>query len=292
MFHLSSYGKDLSRLREESGASLAMALLLFLVCSVVGSIVLAAGSAAAGRIASPHAQDQDYYSLLSAADLLKSRMDDAEVIIIRTTVTESTNTRNIAKGEEGIREGDWDKKNEKKTSISSKLNFSPDGIILGEELLYGTAALLPVLKRAAAEYVLFLMDGAEGTMGYGKGDFFPLAETKSSTEGGEGRLEYCMDCVLQPKLPLAQGGLEKAVDDMDVDVQIMMHDDGSLLFLLSKDGRLNLSLHSPMEMSISTSAHSDISYSTDEEKRTQTRTTLSTTQEVYTLHWTDSVLNR
>ena len=58
------------RLRSERGASLSVVLLLFLVCMVVSSIVLAAATATSGRQAELAAMDKRYYNVMSAQGLL------------------------------------------------------------------------------------------------------------------------------------------------------------------------------------------------------------------------------
>lgn len=63
--------KNLKRkLNSERGASITWALLIFLVCTVVGSAVLVAGTAAAGRMSKLAESDQRYYAVTSAAGLL------------------------------------------------------------------------------------------------------------------------------------------------------------------------------------------------------------------------------
>ena len=58
------------KLKSQRGASITFALLLFLVCAVVGSAVLVAGTAAAGRMSKIAEMDQRYYAVNSAARLL------------------------------------------------------------------------------------------------------------------------------------------------------------------------------------------------------------------------------
>ena len=72
------------KLRSQTGASLTFALLLFLVCAVVGSVVLVAGTAASGRMSKIAESDQRYYSVNSAARLLIKMIDDETVMIIAT----------------------------------------------------------------------------------------------------------------------------------------------------------------------------------------------------------------
>lgn len=58
------------KLKSQTGASITFALLLFLVCAVVGSAVLVAGTAAVGRMSKVAEMDQRYYAVNSAARLL------------------------------------------------------------------------------------------------------------------------------------------------------------------------------------------------------------------------------
>ena len=71
------------KLNSERGASITWALLIFLVCAVVGSAVLVAGTAAAGRMSRLAENDQRYYAVNSAARLLIELIDDQTVTIVR-----------------------------------------------------------------------------------------------------------------------------------------------------------------------------------------------------------------
>ena len=71
-----------NKIRSRRGASLTFALLLFLVCAVIGSVVLTAGTVAAGRMAQVAEMDQRYYSVNSAARLLIDLIDGKEVTIV------------------------------------------------------------------------------------------------------------------------------------------------------------------------------------------------------------------
>jgi len=80
-----------NKISSQRGASLTFALLIFLVCAVVGSVVLAAGTVASGRMSQIAETDQRYYSVNSAARLLISLIDEKPVTIIETKMnTEST----------------------------------------------------------------------------------------------------------------------------------------------------------------------------------------------------------
>ena len=62
------------KLQSRRGASITFALLLFLVCAVIGSLVLAAGFAAAGRLAKLADSEQRFYAVNSAAELVLSEL--------------------------------------------------------------------------------------------------------------------------------------------------------------------------------------------------------------------------
>ena len=62
------------KLRSDRGASMLLALLLFLVCAVAGSVILASGTAAAGRMSELAEMDQRYYAVASAAEALRSQI--------------------------------------------------------------------------------------------------------------------------------------------------------------------------------------------------------------------------
>lgn len=73
----------LRKLGSEEGASLTYAILLFLVCAVIGSIVLTAGTIASGRLAEKAEMDQRYYHVVSTAEFLKDTLENQKVVIIR-----------------------------------------------------------------------------------------------------------------------------------------------------------------------------------------------------------------
>lgn len=92
-----------TKLKSDRGASLMLALLLFLACAVVGSIVLGAASASSGRMADIKEYDQRYYAVKSAAQLLVDELDGQQFELERTkkqvttvTVNESTSTTSVA----------------------------------------------------------------------------------------------------------------------------------------------------------------------------------------------------
>ncbi|MBQ7144708.1 MAG: hypothetical protein IJR65_06075 [Oscillospiraceae bacterium] len=80
------------KLRSARGASITFALLLFLVCAVVGSVVLAAGTAASGRLSRLNEQDRRYYAVTSAAGLFRDALDGQRYTIRCSEVVGQTST--------------------------------------------------------------------------------------------------------------------------------------------------------------------------------------------------------
>ena len=68
------------KLRSESGASILLALLMFLVCVMVAASILAAASSNAGKARSTQAEHQKYLTLSSALRLICDELERAEYI--------------------------------------------------------------------------------------------------------------------------------------------------------------------------------------------------------------------
>ena len=96
----------LGKLKSDTGASLTMALLVFLVCAVAGSIVLTAATSAAGRISELPEMDRRYYSVSSAARLLAEELDGTTVTIVRTETSRENKTTTYTYNEDGTPDGD------------------------------------------------------------------------------------------------------------------------------------------------------------------------------------------
>ena len=68
----------------ERGASMSFALFLFLICALLASIVLAATTAAAGRSVNMAERDKHYFNAVSAAEVLKSKVE-SEIVVVECT---------------------------------------------------------------------------------------------------------------------------------------------------------------------------------------------------------------
>lgn len=63
------------KLTSNTGATLLLALIFFLLCALAGTVVLTAGSAASGRISGLAESEQEFYTVSSAAELVKEDIE-------------------------------------------------------------------------------------------------------------------------------------------------------------------------------------------------------------------------
>jgi hypothetical protein len=69
------------KIRSSEGVTILLALLFFMLCSVVGSIILSASTAASGRLAGLKEQEKAYYEAGSAASFVAGMFDDAVIAV-------------------------------------------------------------------------------------------------------------------------------------------------------------------------------------------------------------------
>lgn len=72
-----------AKLKDQRGASITYALLIFLICAVASSIIIVASSAVAGRMANVPRSDRRYYAVTSAAGLLKDQIDGKTLVVTK-----------------------------------------------------------------------------------------------------------------------------------------------------------------------------------------------------------------
>ncbi len=93
-------GSATIKLKSQNGASFSFALLLFLVCAVVSSVVLAASTASMGQFAGQGKADQRYYAVTSAAGLFSDAFGESGEL--QYTLTETCRgTRTITRPQAG-----------------------------------------------------------------------------------------------------------------------------------------------------------------------------------------------
>ncbi|MBR4162248.1 MAG: hypothetical protein IKR11_01925 [Solobacterium sp.] len=143
--------KLIEKLKSQTGASLSLALLLFLVCAAVGSVVLTAGTGAAGRLSRMAETDQRYYAVTSAAKFFNDLLENDETSVtleriktVKNTVTTTYKADGSIDGTPSKTEGDPDysvrilvDEEEKEISdlgVISQLALSLYGIDSGNEI--------------------------------------------------------------------------------------------------------------------------------------------------------------
>lgn len=94
--------RTIEKLRSRSGASITAALLVFLACAVLSSVVIAAATAASGRMSRIAEADQRYYAVTSAAGLLKDLIHGKTVLVVEETETTYTTTYSGGVAEEPV----------------------------------------------------------------------------------------------------------------------------------------------------------------------------------------------
>ena len=136
------------KLKSKNGVSVLMALFLFLACAVVGSVVLTSATAAAGRRVQLDISDQRYYSVDSAAGVIRDAITKKSITVMRECSTTTHKTYDLLQDEFGV---------SKKTGTHSTVydpvfrTYLPDAgedlaDVTGNDLLYFAAAnLIPGL---------------------------------------------------------------------------------------------------------------------------------------------------
>ena len=79
----------MAKIRATKGATILIALLFFLLCAVAGTIVLAAGTTASGRVSGLATQEQSYYSVTSAARILVSETEGRTIDMYRVGTSDT-----------------------------------------------------------------------------------------------------------------------------------------------------------------------------------------------------------
>ena len=89
-----------NKLKSNSGATLMMALLFFVVCAVTGSMILLSATAAAGRLKGMKTSDQNYYAVRSAAKMVEKQLQN-EYIKAEEKLTKHVETETVKDSETG-----------------------------------------------------------------------------------------------------------------------------------------------------------------------------------------------
>ncbi len=161
------------KLKSQTGASITFALLLFLVCAVVGSVVLTAGTAAAGRLSELAKSDQRYYSVTSAARLLRTMVEGETATVVKTVKTTASSEGSSSEGATGGT-------NNTVYTINGK-TIDPSG---------SSVTLVSLTEDAAYSYVI--LNGATKTrkITLSVEDYESLSTTITETLANDGTLTF------------------------------------------------------------------------------------------------------
>lgn len=199
------------KINSTKGASIIMALFLFLICATVGAIVITAASVAAGRRAGIEEADQRYYSVSSAARLFKDLIDGQTVEVERTKTEKQYITYKLVQDRHGISERQGEPSTAAAVEYKNSLNDYYNGT--------GTPAVTPEDKS-------ILMEAAAG--------LFAGYDNEDNNYGFESEIEGSDDAVYELKITHPDIADEKEADALGVDVEFTVKDSGNLEVVVSK----------------------------------------------------------
>ena len=122
------------KIEDRSGASLSVALLFFLVCAIVGSVLIAAASVSMGRMKNIADGEQERYALDSAMEMLAEEMQGGEITLtasmdsaiqVRENSTDDDDDSEDNEDEERNNNDDDDDANNYIPGVIDKDNFEP-----------------------------------------------------------------------------------------------------------------------------------------------------------------------
>lgn len=224
------------KLKSNTGLSISIALLLFLVCAVIGSIVLAAATASAGRLSKLAESDRRYYNVVSAAEFLADELSGQSVTIVRTRVRERTETVECTELKDGdrliVKRGTptvaWE------ATYSTNINNNVDQP--EDEILTGTGATPPVSAEGKP------ISLTSGTRSYLTAQAVRLMFGTNKCNTDEALLYRFTpgenaDYNAHP-LQLTHGTLPAGItaDEIAVDCTCQLRSDGSMVLRVASDG--------------------------------------------------------
>ena len=114
-----------NKLNNQNGASLLVALLFFVMCATVGSIILAAATASAGRMKSYTESDRQYYLTSSAGKTLGEMISgkNPQITITKTIVFSEADKKTTETMEISGTGQDGNERYFLHSSVSSKITF-------------------------------------------------------------------------------------------------------------------------------------------------------------------------
>ena len=282
-------------LRSRTGASITFALLLFLVCAVVGALVLTAGSAAAGRVSNLAQSDQRYYSVSSAAGLLAQELSGKTVKIVqeRAVTTEVTTIYKVDLGSTGsvvtpVGESTTTREASYKTKVNDFLitndlsSYDPNLDVGGTAL---SAEAQASFLNARTAILLFGKDGGEIMCCNDRA--MRASMKKGSEQSGELALYHSIS-----------EADDEADDQLTVTGKYYVQSDGTMIFTLTNQGDANeryslrITLTPTINETQSDKTTEDTSRSYTDNGYTETVTTVTTTVKTSEITWAVSSVEK
>lgn len=226
------------KLKTERGATLLLALLLFMVCCAVGIVVLTAGTASSGRTAELARMDRRYYSVTSAVNLLAELVDgktvavsqEREVIIHETTDDENPDASPIISYEKTYKRPYFTKPMEPEDRNWSNLSTASLSIL--EQAAYYLCVDSPQLIPGGDSFKDSVPNFAETAETYEnggrRGAMKIIWDREIPKDYGNGA-PWSLTLTLDTADPALRAALENA---LDVDISMTLLKDGSLGFTI------------------------------------------------------------
>lgn len=198
--------------RARRGASLPLVLLLFLVCAMASSIVLAAGTAAAGRAAGLEESDKAYYNVTSSARAFRDELNaQPHAVTIALSKLGATDAPALTILLDGKEIGEDDQK-----------NFS-------------------ILEQAAFFALFGTITGAESVTSYAKANDFLSTDAYFNWNEGDANSDWntWLDVYSAgfPGKAFDTFSLTTAAGTMNLDVRAEVDTEGKLLFKFRASGK-------------------------------------------------------
>lgn len=286
-------------LRSRTGASITFALLLFLVCAVVGALVLTAGSAAAGRVSNLAKSDQRYYSVSSAAGLLAQELSGKTVKIVqeRAVTTDVTTSYKVDLGSTGsvvtpVGESTTTREASYKTKVNDFLitndlsSYDPNHDVEGKAL---SAEAQASFLNARTAILLFGKDGGE----------ILCCNDRAMRASMKNGSEQSGELALYHSISVADDEEDDDVDDqLTVTGKYYVQSDGTMIFTLTNEGDANeryslrITLTPTINETQSDKTTEDTSRSYTDNGYTETVTTVTTTVKTSEITWAVSSVEK
>ena len=267
--------KILYKLRSQTGASITFALLLFLVCAVLCSVIITAVTASSGRMSGIAESDQRYYAVSSAAELLQDLIDGKTVSIVKVVETEYETT--YTSGDAGV---PVPKERHEPSTYIIEGSGIEDADLGSGNMIGGTGFVIDSIVKDAAKRISEY-NNETTPLEHGK------LLSSSSGDGGEGR--FALISTFFSDAGLDYDSLAVTInEDLDVDgnITLTIYNTYNKGELSNEGNRYTMILPFGVDRSVSTSSKTEnVSSMAGEDDETYTVVTKTTETTITTLTW-------